>query len=90
MQCAALSQVSEGLDFSDGRCRCVVVTGIPYAPAMDPKVVLKKEQLDATAAVLKQARSAAGRDARARATSGAAPISDFDGEVLTGSEWYSQ
>lgn len=31
-------KVSEGMDFSDGRARCVVVTGIPYAPAMDPKV----------------------------------------------------
>lgn len=26
------------MDFSDGRARCVVVTGIPYAPAMDAKV----------------------------------------------------
>lgn len=33
-----LGQVSEGMDFSDSRARCVVVTGIPYAPAMDPKV----------------------------------------------------
>ncbi|CAB1117515.1 unnamed protein product [Ectocarpus sp. CCAP 1310/34] len=38
-------KVSEGMDFSDGRARCVVVTGIPYAPAMDPKVVLKKKYM---------------------------------------------
>lgn len=31
-------KVSEGMDFSDNRARCVVVTGIPYAPAMDAKV----------------------------------------------------
>jgi len=31
-------QVSEGLDFADSRARLVLLTGIPYAPAMDPKV----------------------------------------------------
>ncbi|CAM9744689.1 unnamed protein product, partial [Scytosiphon promiscuus] len=38
-------KVSEGMDFSDSRARCVVVTGIPYAPAMDPKVVLKRKYM---------------------------------------------
>ncbi|CAN0346981.1 unnamed protein product, partial [Laminaria digitata] len=38
-------KVSEGMDFSDSRARCVVVTGIPYAPAMDPKVMLKKKYM---------------------------------------------
>jgi hypothetical protein len=31
-------KVSEGLDFADSRARLVLLTGIPYAPAMDPKV----------------------------------------------------
>lgn len=39
LPCLLLCKVSEGMDFSDSRARCVVVTGIPYAPAMDPKVM---------------------------------------------------
>ena len=33
-------QVSEGLDFADRAGRAVVVTGIPFAMKMDPKVPL--------------------------------------------------
>ena len=36
-------KVSEGLDFADDNGRAVIITGIPYAAAMDPKVKLKKE-----------------------------------------------
>jgi regulator of telomere elongation helicase 1 len=36
-------KVSEGLDFANANGRAVIVTGIPYAAAMDPKVKLKKE-----------------------------------------------
>jgi len=32
--------VSEGLDFADRAGRAVVVTGIPFAMKMDPKVLL--------------------------------------------------
>ena len=32
-------QVSEGLDFVDANGRAVIVTGIPYPPRMDPKVM---------------------------------------------------
>ena len=39
-------QVSEGLDFADNNGRAVVITGLPYPPRMDPKVVLKMEFLD--------------------------------------------
>lgn len=39
-------QVSEGLDFVDKNGRAVVITGIPYAPAKDPKVVMKRMFLD--------------------------------------------
>uniref|UniRef100_A0A8C9PFX4 Regulator of telomere elongation helicase 1 n=1 Tax=Spermophilus dauricus TaxID=99837 RepID=A0A8C9PFX4_SPEDA len=37
---------SEGLDFSDTNGRGVVVTGLPYPPRMDPRVVLKMQFLD--------------------------------------------
>ena len=39
-------QVSEGLDFSDINGRAVVITGLPYPPYLDPKVVLKMKYLD--------------------------------------------
>jgi len=39
-------KVSEGLDFSDDFGRAVILTGIPYSPAMDPKIVAKKQYLD--------------------------------------------
>ncbi|KAH8064998.1 ATP-dependent DNA helicase [Aureococcus anophagefferens] len=39
-------KVSEGMDFADDRCRCVVVTGLPYAPAKDRKVRGKRSFLD--------------------------------------------
>ena len=39
-------QVSEGLDFSDGNGRAVVITGLPYPPRMDPRVLLKMQFLD--------------------------------------------
>lgn len=38
-------KVSEGLDFSDAKGRAVIVTGIPYPPFKDPKIILKKQYL---------------------------------------------
>lgn len=39
-------KVSEGLDFSDDYGRAVLVTGLPYPPMMDPRVLLKQRYLD--------------------------------------------
>jgi regulator of telomere elongation helicase 1 len=39
-------KISEGVDFADARGRVVIITGIPYAPAMDPKVKMKREYID--------------------------------------------
>lgn len=39
-------KVSEGVDFSDHRARCVVVTGLPFPPARAPRVLLKQQFLD--------------------------------------------
>ncbi|XP_064624303.1 regulator of telomere elongation helicase 1-like [Lineus longissimus] len=39
-------KVSEGLDFADINGRAVVITGLPFPPRMDPKVVLKMAYLD--------------------------------------------
>ena len=42
----AAPQASEGLDFADANGRGVIVTGLPYPPRMDPRVVLKMQFLD--------------------------------------------
>merc|ERR1740139_440029 len=39
-------KISEGIDFKDDLARAVIVTGLPFAPFMDPKVKLKREYLD--------------------------------------------
>ncbi|KAF5297275.1 hypothetical protein FQA39_LY12114 [Lamprigera yunnana] len=39
-------KISEGLDFADANGRAVLITGLPYAPLKDPRVVLKKQYLD--------------------------------------------
>ncbi|TRY98694.1 hypothetical protein DNTS_004808 [Danionella cerebrum] len=39
-------KASEGLDFSDTYGRGVVITGLPFPPRMDPRVVLKMQYLD--------------------------------------------
>ncbi|KXS22013.1 DNA repair helicase [Gonapodya prolifera JEL478] len=39
-------KVSEGVDFSDAKARGVIVTGLPFPAAKDPKVSLKKQYLD--------------------------------------------
>ncbi|KAL7750807.1 hypothetical protein RI367_003764 [Sorochytrium milnesiophthora] len=39
-------KISEGIDFSDARGRAVIVTGIPFPAAKDPKITLKKAFLD--------------------------------------------
>lgn len=39
-------QASEGLDFADTFGRAVVITGLPFPPKMDPRVVLKMQFLD--------------------------------------------
>jgi regulator of telomere elongation helicase 1 len=39
-------KVSEGVDFADARARAVIITGIPFPPAKDPKVELKRRHLD--------------------------------------------
>jgi len=42
----ARGKLTEGVDFTDRQCRAVVVCGLPYPPAFDPKVKLKKRFLN--------------------------------------------
>uniref|UniRef100_A0A3Q4BVD7 Regulator of telomere elongation helicase 1 n=1 Tax=Mola mola TaxID=94237 RepID=A0A3Q4BVD7_MOLML len=39
-------KVSEGLDFADNFGRAVIITGLPFPPKMDPRVILKMQFLD--------------------------------------------
>ncbi|XP_030755361.1 regulator of telomere elongation helicase 1 homolog isoform X1 [Sitophilus oryzae] len=39
-------KVSEGLDFTDANGRAVIITGLPYPPLKDARVVLKRRYLD--------------------------------------------
>uniref|UniRef100_A0A182KC05 Regulator of telomere elongation helicase 1 homolog n=1 Tax=Anopheles christyi TaxID=43041 RepID=A0A182KC05_9DIPT len=39
-------KVSEGLDFADANGRAVMITGLPFPPMMDARIVLKKQYLD--------------------------------------------
>ena len=39
-------KVSEGLDFADMNGRAVIITGLPFPPMMDARVILKKKYLD--------------------------------------------
>lgn len=51
-------KVSEGIDFSDEYGRAVVITGLPYPSAYDPRIILKREFADEEA---KRYRSKKGR-----------------------------
>ncbi|KAK0079878.1 hypothetical protein PV325_000708 [Microctonus aethiopoides] len=50
-------KVSEGLDFADANGRAVLITGLPYPPMMDPRVLLKQRYLDEMRLKDKQALS---------------------------------
>ncbi|CAG9762248.1 unnamed protein product [Ceutorhynchus assimilis] len=39
-------KVSEGLDFADANGRAVIITGLPYPPLKDARVILKRRYLD--------------------------------------------
>ncbi|CAH2086921.1 unnamed protein product [Euphydryas editha] len=39
-------KVSEGLDFADMNGRAVIITGLPFPPFKDPRIVLKKKYLE--------------------------------------------
>lgn len=73
-------KISEGIDFKDEACRCVVITGIPFAPYLDPKVKLKREYLDSVKSALSMKSDGEGGF-------GADSLST---QSLSGADWYSQ
>lgn len=73
-------KASEGLDFSDKAGRAVVITGIPFAMATDPKVKIKKEVMDINSKKFKK-RPQGGND-----------LTDVEcaDEAISGDTWYVQ
>eukprot|EP00924_Labyrinthula_sp_SR-Ha-C_P006705 snap_masked-scaffold_29-processed-gene-2.45-mRNA-1 protein AED:0.08 eAED:0.09 QI:0/0/0/1/1/1/3/0/987 len=82
LYCVCRGKISEGIDFSDEKCRAVIVTGLPYPPTKDPKVCLKQHFLDKMSA-----RKEAGS---AMATFGMASRAKVPLITLTGKMWYTQ
>lgn len=39
-------KVSEGLDFANAYGRAVLITGLPFPPLKDPRVILKQRYLE--------------------------------------------
>ena len=73
-------KASEGLDFSDRAGRAVIICGIPFANAVDPKIKLKKEVLNSKLA-----------DTRSRNTAAAAKHGiGTEAERISGDAWYVQ
>lgn len=76
-------KISEGIDFANEQSRAVVVTGLPFPPAMDPKVKMKREFLDKIKATTNEStRYDSGFNASEAATKAQ--------NMLSGNEWYTQ
>ena len=82
-------KISEGIDFSDDMARAVVVTGLPFAPYLDPKVKLKREFLDAARASAKSRPSIDGGFGNGKFNVNKVE-SKPTSQTLSGSEWYNQ
>lgn len=52
--CVVGAKMSEGINFSDGMARCVVMVGLPYPDKSDPELALKMAYLDAQEASQRQ------------------------------------
>jgi len=84
-------KISEGIDFSDDMCRAVIVTGLPFAPYLDPKVKLKREFLDAARASAKSRPSLDGGFGHGKLPPTKVDLSELSSSAtLSGAEWYNQ
>ena len=79
-------KISEGIDFADDQSRAVVITGIPFAPSMDPKVKLKREFLDHARATASKKSSGEGGFGSAQS----AISFNTTNMKLSGNDWYTQ
>lgn len=74
-------KVSEGIDFSDAYGRCVVMAGIPYPAALDPKVILKKDFMSEL--VRKASKNAVPPPQQN------VEVQSKRAQLLSGDEWYA-
>ena len=90
-------KASEGIDFSDAMCRCVIIIGIPYAPFTDLKISLRRQYLDKRAKQQEELNerlalaAARGQDILLvrRDDLPLASIANIHSASLNGSEWYT-
>lgn len=68
-------KVSEGIDFSDEHGRAVIITGLPYPSAIDPKIVLKRQFAD------EQVKIYSAKNGQS--------ASLVKEKVMNGSQWYT-
>jgi regulator of telomere elongation helicase 1 len=82
----ARGKVSEGVDFADAHGRAVIVTGLPYPPQFDARVLLKRCLLDEAA----QAALAAVKQRGPWSGPGTSGVAAASSSPVTGHQWYSQ
>lgn len=76
-------KVSEGIDFSDEYGRAVVITGLPYPSAFDPRVILKREFADEQARRSRHRPNSDAIDARQTKKQ------EEEEKVMNGAQWYT-
>ena len=91
-------KISEGIDFSDHKCRAVIITGLPFAPYLDAKVKLKREFLDATRALNAMRPSGDGGfsspnsilKTNLKTETVESNCQSSEPQTLSGADWYTQ
>jgi regulator of telomere elongation helicase 1 len=76
-------KISEGIDFAHEQSRAVVITGLPFPPAHDPKVKMKREFLD-------QARASNSTTTKHEGGFALDSSGSASSKCLSGLEWYTQ
>ena len=79
-------KISEGIDFANEQCRAVVITGLPFPPAFDPKVKMKREYLDTSRSSGRSKPSSNGGFGGGSSSS----AQHCSNNILSGHEWYTQ
>ena len=84
-------KISEGIDFANDMSRAVVITGLPFPPAFDPKVKLKREYLDMARLNGRiKSKEGGGFGGAPKEEDGLSEASKVATEKLSGNEWYTQ
>lgn len=73
-------KVSEGLDFADANGRAVIITGLPFPPFKDPRIILKKKYL--------QENRTAANEVSSNFLFSKFLIIELILQMLSGDEWY--